>query len=158
MPKRFALLVVLLVPLLVLAGCQRSAQDAGGETPAATSPPPAEVVAGEDSERLWQGVLPCSDCLGIDTRLQLRQAAGRRTYALHEVYLGGRGVNAFDQTGDWLERTVAIDGASAEVIVLDPRGRAQSFWLHDDGSLELLDTEGHPQAHGEALRLQRMAP
>ena len=100
------------IPLLLaalaafaLAGCDRDSAPADRAADA-----PVEADAGEagtapaadDFDRTWLGVLPCADCDGIQTRLQLRRAGGRQTYALEETYLGADGEAVFTQAGQWV--------------------------------------------------------
>jgi len=99
-----ALAALGLAGLLALSGCGR---DPGGAAPEASGPQApgiAEADAGEGAfERTWLGVLPCADCDGIETRLQLSQGPGGARYLLEETYLGGPGENRFVQEGDWRE-------------------------------------------------------
>jgi copper homeostasis protein (lipoprotein) len=159
-PRRGAVALAL-AALLVLAGCGR--EDAGdarlpgpdGEL-AGT---PAGTDADEDAaafERTWLGVLPCADCDGIQTRLQLLSGPGGARYVLEETYLGGPGDNRFVQEGAWREEATAINGEPAEVYRLDPDGPGRWFWVQPDGALEMLEAEGRPAPDGLAYRLQRL--
>lgn len=129
---------------LALAAC-------GREAAAPTAGAPAER-----SVRVWQGVLPCSDCRGIETRLALSSDRGRRDYVLSESYLGPQRAD-FDQAGVWRETVPASSPAGVRtLIVLDPgESRERRFALIDDGSLELLDGDGSRLADGFAYRLPR---
>lgn len=144
--------------LLALAACNRP--PAGDAPPVAAEPPPGQAASptrGSDFEISWQGVLPCADCDGIQTRLQLRSAGDDRRYLLEETYLGGEGEgeNVFRQEGEWVERHTSIRGLPAVVYRLDPRGPGRWFWLQPDGSLEMLESEGRPANDGVLYRLQR---
>lgn len=134
-----------LLACLGLAAC-------GRET-AVPSPTPGPA---ERSVRVWQGVLPCSDCRGIETRLALSSDRGRREYVLSESYLGAQRVD-FDQTGAWRETVPSSSPAGLRtLILLDPgEPRERRFALIDDGSLELLDADGSRLADGFAYRLPR---
>lgn len=149
--------VCLLLLIVALgSGCQRGADPATGGS--ATAPPmgAAPVPAGQDSERTWVGLLPCSDCQGIDTRLVLRTRAGRRDYLLTETYLGGPGANSFNRAGAWIEVDALIDGQSLTTYILDPDQGGQRFVLQADGALELLEGNGRRPTQAINYRLQRL--
>ena len=121
---------------------------------------PVEADAGEagtapaadDFDRTWLGVLPCADCDGIQTRLQLRRDGGRQTYALEETYLGADGEAVFTQAGQWV-RVDGDDGA----FRLDPDSPAsRRYALRPDGSLDQLDRRGEPLQPEGQYRLQRL--
>ena len=141
----------------LLAGCGRESTPAP-EGPAADSPPAGAGVPdeGEAVEIAWLGVLPCADCDGIQTRLQLHGDDGGRRYELEETYLGAAGDNVFVTEGDWVQETRRGDGTEATVYRLDPQGPDRWFELRPDGSLEMLDGEGRPLDGARAYRLQRL--
>jgi copper homeostasis protein (lipoprotein) len=142
----------LLLILLALAGCQRQQEAA----PAARAPGDSTgSIADFGGERVWQGVLPCSDCLGVDTRLVLREQGGRRRYRLEETYLGAPEPNRFEREGRWSEARDGRDDAAGIVYVLDPDRAPRRFRLQPDGGVELLmgDTSGAPAPE---YRLQRL--
>lgn len=118
--------------------------------------PTAAAGPAERSVRVWQGVLPCSDCRGIETRLSLSSDSGRRDYVLSESYLGPQRAD-FDQAGVWRETVPPSSPAGVRtLIVLDPgEARERRFALIEDGSLELLDADGSRLADGFAYRLPR---
>lgn len=130
---------------LIATACGREAA-----TPATDGGP------AERSVRVWQGVLPCSDCRGIETRLSLSSDGGRRDYVLSESYLGPRRAD-FDQSGAWRETVPSSSPNGVRtLIVLDPgEARERRFALIEDGSLELLDADGSRLADGFAYRLPR---
>ena len=141
----------LLLLCAALAACGK--QDA----PAAASKPEPKAdapIADIGGERVWQGVLPCSDCLGIDTRLVLREQGGRRSYRLEEVYLGAAEPNRFEREGRWSVESEGED-STALVYVLDPDRAPRRFRLQPDGGVEL---ETGDTGHGPApeYRLQRL--
>ena len=139
---------------LMAGGCNRNpdAASAPGATPGLAAP---ELAATEPSERTWVGLLPCSDCQGIDTRLVLRSHGGRRGYLMVETYVGGNGTNRFERTGSWTEQGAHVAGEAQAVYVLDPDEDGQRFALQPDGALELLDPDGREPAQAVAYRLQR---
>ena len=155
---RRALAAMALGALLVLAaGCQPGAP--GGGTPDAQAPsadardlfPPDQ-----DSERTWAGLLPCSDCQGVDTRLVLRMHGGKRDYLLTETYLGSAGAKRFNRAGPWRETSVSFDGEPATVFQLDPAQAGQQYAVQPDGALELLDGNGRLPDDAVVYRLQRL--
>ena len=70
--------------------------------------------------------------------------------------LQGEGPNRFTHAGRWLESTRLVDGERRTTYTLDPGQAAQTFALQPDGSLELLDADGSPQAQPIAYRLHRL--
>ena len=141
----------------LLAGCGRAPEPAasaadGGPVPAE----PAAPAGDETFETAWLGVLPCADCDGIQTRLQLHEEGNERRYELEETYLGAPGGNVFVSEGDWVEETRRGDGEPATLYRLDPQGPDRWFELRADGSLEMLDGEGRPLDDALAYRLQRL--
>lgn len=153
-------LVFIFALLLALSGCSFEL-DVDRDTPARdeadaaignVAPPPDDQF-----ERRWQGVLPCSDCDGIQTRLTLRRDDdGNQDFELEETYLGAEAGNVFTLAGDWREARQGTDGGNATVFRLDPDGADQWFQLQPDGSLELLDSRGRSRPDGIGHRLQRI--
>lgn len=150
--------LTLVLGCLLLVGCDRSPGSASGtaQLPPGPLPPDSIVVDSPNSERIWAGLLPCSDCQGIDTRLVLRSAAGRRDYQMTETYLGGPGRNSFNSEGTWIEVSSAVGGEAMTLYILDPDRAGQRFALQPDGALELLDGQGRASAQAVANRLQRL--
>lgn len=152
MDKRASPIVLV---MLLLAACSRGGDDAVADR-AAPPPPVSGFGHGESAqtERTWVGLLPCSDCQGIDTRLVLRAEGGRRDYLMTETYLGGPGKTTFNRAGTWTEVTERVDGEPVTMYILDPDQAGQRFSLQPDGALELL--EGHELSQAVAYRLQRL--
>ena len=156
LPKKFAFLLAM--ACLLASGCTRdkdgAAADAGQSPPGSAAP---EVTQeSPDGERTWVGLLPCSDCQGIDTRLVLRSRGGQRDYLLTETYIGGRGKNTFSREGAWKEVIRTGDGQPLTLFVLDPDQAGQRFSLQPDGALELLEGNGERSGQAVAYRLQRL--
>lgn len=129
--RRWGCLVLLLG--LPLAACQRHSAPAASAVPQAQAPI-AESGDG-DWRRVWEGVLPCADCRGIQTRLELRRSQGQQTYRLEEFYLGDGEPSRFEQHGAWQERR-----AGTEVSYqLDPDRFGAVYQLQEDGALLLRD-------------------
>lgn len=146
-------LSVLLVVAIAAAGCQREQPASAAGAPAAGEA--QGTVADFGAERVWQGVLPCSDCLGIDTRLVLRRDGSQRRYHLQETYLGADEPNRFEQQGRWQETRMGEAAAPTVVFVLDPERAPRRFRLEADGGLELL-TAGADAPPAPEYRLQRL--
>ena len=150
----------LLAALLVLAGCGRNDDDTDtGTAPTApTAPASGDALSPSPSslDATWQGVLPCADCDGIQTRLRLVADAQGRRYELQETYLADAGSEVFEAQGTWTEETATLDGQPTVVYQLDTGGASRWFALQPDGALEMLDARESPMADGLAHRLQRM--
>lgn len=148
--------VVLVLGACLLLSCQRGTAplaDGAAVPPFGTTVPAPR----QDSERTWAGLLPCSDCQGIDTRLVLRSVGGRRDYLITETYVGGVGKNSFNRAGSWTEVASVADGATVTSYVLDPdQGGGQRFVLQADGALELRDGGEHSPERAIEYRLQRL--
>lgn len=138
------------------AGCQRGSAPAPGAPSAGAAAGNAATPAAQDSERTWVGLLPCSDCQGIDTRLVLRTGGGRRDYLMTETYVGGTGRNTFSRSGSWTETDVVVDGEARTTYILDPGNADQRFALKPDGALEMLGADGGAPAQAIDYRLQRL--
>lgn len=93
----------------------------------------APVVTAEH----YFGVIPCADCTGIETEIDLKSD---NTYLVHSIYLGrkstGPGSNEFSETGTWM-----LHGA--DTIHLAGRKNAPSMYIRTDTSLIQLDMEGN---------------
>lgn len=113
---------ILLALALVLAGCQ--------------SPPVDQHTSANslDWAGVYQGVIPCADCEGIETTLTL---APDRTYELSMKYLG-RPAPPYSSTGrfEWRQ-----DGRA---IMLKPREGTPRFYRVEENRLRPLDTSGQP--------------
>lgn len=155
MPPSRLFLPICLVALLALAGCSRESPGPAG--PGADAAMDLESPArGEVFTLSWFGVLPCADCDGIQTRLELVGDAAGRRYTLQETYLGAEGGETFEQQGEWVEERRQWDGEPELVYRLDPDGASRWFWLQPDGALEMLDGEDRPVADRLGHRLQRL--
>lgn len=152
-PVSLFLMAVTLV--MVLAACSR---EPAVDDPASA---PAEAAAGdrgpsqsEAFSRSWLGVLPCADCDGIQTRLQLVREGDTQTYELEETYLGADGDAVFTERGAWIQEGA---GASTGFFRLDPEApTGRRFELRADGSLDQLDGEGRALDPDGQYRLQRL--
>ena len=153
-PMSRTLPLLLLAATFALAGCDRDTAPAT-DGPDASAGPDATADAraeADDFERTWLGVLPCADCDGIQTRLQLQRDGDAQTYDLEETYLGADGEAVFTQAGKWVQEDG--DGVSFHLDPDTPGGRR--YALRADGSLDLLDSHGAPLEPAGHYRLQRL--
>ncbi len=141
-----------LLSCLLLAACQPSSPGAP-PVPVAGTPSGAEAFS-EGSERMWSGLLPCSDCQGVEMHLVLRLQNGKRRFEMVESYIGGKEPNRFTSRGEWIESTTAAD--ALPTYVLDVGQAEQVFALQPDGALQLLDGQGKALEPAVANRLQRL--
>ncbi|WP_374601364.1 copper resistance protein NlpE N-terminal domain-containing protein [Arenimonas sp.] len=143
--------------MLALAGCSA---DRDEPVPADDGPAPATGLApsaGEVFVRSWQGVLPCSDCAGIQTRLTLRRDdGGEQHFELEETYLGAGPDSVFMVEGSWRQAAQRGDDGPATVFRIDPEGVDHRYRLQPDGSLELLGADGESRPDAIGYRLQRL--
>ncbi len=149
-------LAIPLAALLALSGCSRSEPDPAASAPPAAAAGEAPASAAASLDSTWQGVLPCADCDGIQTRLRLVADDQGRRFELQETYLARDGGEVFEGQGAWTEESAVLDDQPAVVYRLDVNGASRWFSLQPDGALEMLDARERPAADGLAHRLQRM--
>jgi hypothetical protein len=108
--------------LLACAACRRDAAPG-----AATD---AVAALDGDGQIQWRGLGGCADCDGIDARLTLRRAGGRRDYTLIETYYTDRRGIRFAEHGRWRQSGALVqldgDGGSLRAYTLLPDGRLQA--------------------------------
>ena len=160
---------VLLLGLLLLAGCSKGAEPPTAPPPPNLAPPklpvpqPAAVAmtgAVEAMSLTFAGTLLCGDCPGIKTELVLtRKAAGwaEGTYRLTETYLerGGPTVT----TGDWTTlRGDAVDDDATvyELNPDDPKTARHFLRVGDDQAIRILDGDMKPLPKGLPDTLSRV--
>ena len=93
----------------------------------------------------FEGVLPCADCSGLDTKLKLfesKAGAGKGSYRLSEDYTG-KSKKPFISTGRWETLKGTPKDPDATVYALDPDKpqKTQYYLKRPDGSLLTLDRE-----------------
>src|SRR3546814_40321 len=96
----------------------------------------------------FEGTLPCADCPGIDSTLEL---GADGTYSLHDAYRESDGATN-DATGTW---TVEEAGKR---IRLDPNSKQDQDRLYEvvsDDELRMLDIDGNPIESGLDYSLRR---
>lgn len=135
---------VLIAAAVVLASCGES----GGQPPAEATP---ETTAAAEAPAetpvllgVFEGVLPCADCPGIETRLELTRKGqdwGDGTYRLTETYQG-RGEPVVTE-GEWGTLRGSATDPDATVYQLDPATPETSryFRVESDDALRMLDRD-----------------
>ncbi|WP_242106911.1 copper resistance protein NlpE [Luteimonas aquatica] len=172
---KHTLIAIALCSLLVAtAACKRDGAEAPAAPPADAAAAPADAnAAAEDAHRtdvisevdhatppadfdvkgfagVFAGTLPCADCPGIDTRLELK-ADG--TYALRETYLE-RKAEPLKSDGTW-----TLEAANKH-IRLDPNSKDEQdgqFEILGKDELRKLDIEGKPIESSLPYNLKRSA-
>ncbi|GAM31611.1 copper resistance protein NlpE [Acinetobacter calcoaceticus] len=86
-----------------------------------------------DWDGTYKGTLPCADCEGIKTELELKDD---KTYELTETYLGKGDKNPFETHG-----TFTFDKDNTSVITLDDKGQNRKFFIGEN-TATALDMEG----------------
>ena len=136
-PIRLACLLPAAALGLALSGCDR---------PPVATPADATMPAAADGERIaWRARLPCADCDGIDTTLQLQQDGRMRVYTLSETYLAGGGGERFVEHGHWQRR-------HAWLQLQGDDGARRRYALLADGGLQATDSRGRALS-GDAGRI-----
>ncbi|MDA3502190.1 MULTISPECIES: copper resistance protein NlpE [Acinetobacter] len=82
----------------------------------------------------YKGVLPCADCEGIETKLELNSD---KTYEIKETYLGKGDGKPFESKGSF-----QFDSKNPSVIELDQAGDGRKYFVAE-GYLKALDLEGN---------------
>jgi uncharacterized lipoprotein NlpE involved in copper resistance len=155
---------IALAALLALAGCSRTddssnaapGDDTSAVAPQASASGESPAPGATSLDATWQGVLPCADCDGIQTRLRLVADDRGRRYELQETYLDRDGGEVFEAQGEWIEETAVLEEQPTVVYRLDTAGASRWFSLQPDGALEMLDGQERAAADRLAHRLQRM--
>lgn len=131
----------------VLFACSKPAEKShDSETAAVTATTPAaettqsQVTPVGDTAEVsldwngdYEGVLPCADCEGIKTELELKTD---KTYELSEEYLGKSGGKKFEVKG-----TFAFDTSNPSIIILDQSAESRKFFVAEN-ELRARDTTG----------------
>ncbi len=133
-------IIALSLASIFLVACSKADNKNNQEqTPTAAS----EVVAVDsahtaenslDWNGTYKGVLPCADCEGIETELELN---ADKTYELKETYLGKGDGKAFESKGSF-----QFDANNTSIIELDKTGDNRKYFVAE-GYLKALDMEGN---------------
>lgn len=114
-------------------------------------PPPASLTEGQTGKSVllgtFEGVTPCADCPGIQTRLTLIQDAPYSAEGIYELSLTylERDVEPFVTTGIWTTERGTPTDPDATVYVLNPDmpEKTQRYLRVDDETIRQLDQEGN---------------
>jgi len=129
-----ALSIASAAAVLALAGCQSA--------PEAEPNPKA-------SETVYQGVLPCADCSGIQTTLTLYrdQADQPSRFELRQQYLDGAKAGGSDvDRGNWIAERQSVGGKSYPLFILNPTDPEEQFRFLQKASnaVDMLNADGEP--------------
>lgn len=101
----------------------------------------------------YKGVLPCADCQGINTQLEINQDSS--TFTLAETFQGkSTGDSSFIISGRF-SRLSAADSVST-VLELTSNDRKDYFLVEGDSSLLKLDQNAKTINSGANYRLNRL--
>lgn len=165
--KNPKLLVLACLVTLAAVGCQPQAPaepepaiaPAGAPADTAEAPKVDEVPPTDTSSTVaprfdqrafagtFRGTLPCADCSGIDTTLELKPDG---SYAISEIYKGKAGGAKMD--GTWTAE------ANDKHIRLDPNSKSEAdrlFAIASNEQIEQLGADGTPAASGTPNTLKR---
>lgn len=124
---------------LTVAGCQNNPAQQNGA---------AAQSKFQMTEKVFNGVVPCADCSGIETTLRLGNDG---TYILREVYLKtGYENEPFVETGRW--------AAKDQKITLTSKEGNKSYFQMKGDDLDMLDTEGQPIQSELNYKLEKVKP
>ena len=106
-------------------------------------------LADNNSVIVFEGSLPCADCIGIKTTLTLFQNKSKNQYSykLHEVYLGQNNEKTFDTYGKWIALKGTQEDPKAVVYQLsvqneDPEDSdVINYLVINNNSIKLIDDE-----------------
>lgn len=125
---------------LLLIACTKSDQSHTKQNISENSPISETAIDAEhtaenalDWNGIYKGVLPCADCEGIKTELELNSD---KTYELKETYLDKGDGKAFASKGKF-----TFDRKNGSIIELDKTGDRRKYFVAE-GYLKALDTEG----------------
>lgn len=174
MTNRTVFTTTLLAAAIVLAGCQPSTDTAtpgDAATPAPAVAPaddepaaeelPTDVLRAVDNapapEGLdvrafagrFEGTLPCADCPGIDSTIELE---GDGTYTLHDAYRESDGATN-DVEGTW---TVEEAGKRIRLDPNSKQARDRLYEVVSDDELLMLDGDGNRIESGLDYSLRRV--
>ena len=129
-----ALSILTLGALFVLAGCQ-------------TAPEPQPDP--KASKTVYQGVLPCADCSGIQTTLTLyRDEADKPSrFELRQKFMDGAKAGGSDvDRGNWIAERQSVDGKSYPLFILNPTDTSEQFRFLQKATnaVEMLNADGEP--------------
>ncbi|WP_339353452.1 envelope stress response activation lipoprotein NlpE [Xenorhabdus sp. Sc-CR9] len=145
MMNKKILLALLTVGVFTAVGCQNYPvlQDSSG-----TQNNTASLGTILPTEKVFNGVVPCADCSGIETTLQLGKDGA---YILGQTYLEAKSEeNTFFDTGNWV-----IQGKK---VVLTNQDGKKSYYQMKDDNLVMLDINGQPIQSQFNYELEKVIP
>lgn len=153
-----SLLIVLF--LAILAACARTkpaATVSGGPVISTdTGAPPVNRV-------VYQGLLPCKNCKGIQTELTLNinPNSARQLYQLKQTFLGtSRGDRTFTRQGTYITLRGTATDNEAMIVQLDPNKPRdlRNYLRINDDTLRLLDRQKRLLTTADPAWLVRKLP
>lgn len=144
MTLRYAPVLASLALFGLIGACSKPAAPADA---AAVSAEPSTPVAASASNVAFDvrafagsftGILPCTACQGIDTRVELNPDG---TFRLVETYQGETDGGPFEITGTWTAES------AGKQVLLDPDSKSEPdhrYEIVSANELRLLDLEGKP--------------
>ena len=128
---------------LVLVACSKTENKKVEEQTPVTTEAASEATVADtahtaenllDWNGTYKGVLPCADCEGIKTELELNSD---KTYEIKETYLGKGDGKPFESKGSF-----QFDSKNSSIIELDKAGDSRKYFVAE-GYLKALDLEGN---------------
>ena len=128
---------------LVLAACSKTENKKVEEQTPATTETVSEATVADtahtaenalDWNETYKDILPCADCEGIKTELELNSD---KTYEIKETYLGKGDDKPFESKGSF-----QFDSKNSSIIELDKAGDSRKYFVAE-GYLKALDLEGN---------------
>lgn len=89
----------------------------------------------------YEGVLPCADCSGIDTKLTLNPDG---SYQMSEVYQGKNDDEPFISKGSWTIEKGTSSDPNAQVYVLTNENGEKQNYLIEEYKVTQLDQDKNP--------------
>ncbi|MCH7328199.1 copper resistance protein NlpE [Acinetobacter modestus] len=127
---------------LVLVACSKTENKKVEEQTPATTEAVSEATVADtahtaenalDWNGTYKGILPCADCEGIKTELELNLD---KTYEIKETYLGKGDGKPFESKGSF-----QFDSKNSSIIELDKAGDSRKYFVAE-GYLKALDMDG----------------
>ncbi|GAA4398884.1 hypothetical protein GCM10023187_09990 [Nibrella viscosa] len=151
---------MIILSLVILAACARTkpaATVSGGPVISTdTGAPPVNRV-------VYEGLLPCPKCKGIQTELTLNinPNNSRQLYQLKQVYLGtSKGDRTYTKQGTYITLRGTATDNDAMVVQLDPNKprEIKNYLRINDDTLRLLDRQKRLVSTSEPAWLVRKQP
>lgn len=127
---------------LVLVACSKTENKKVEEQTPATTEAVSEATVADNAHTAenaldwngaYKGILPCADCEGIKTELELNSD---KTYEIKETYLGKGDGKPFESKGSF-----QFDSKNLSIIELDKAGDSRKYFVAE-GYLKALDMDG----------------